>query len=108
MNKSVRTYQEVASLPKPDKPVLKNDQASFSVSYAGTITAGPLRPVPEAGHISFLGEGPNQLNFYSNELGDDLYDWRTLMDYLSNPSAKVDKNIRYLANNYIMVNGDLH
>jgi hypothetical protein len=30
------------------------------------------------------------------------------MDYLSNPSAKVDKSIRYLADNYILVNGDLH
>jgi hypothetical protein len=63
MNKSVRTYQEVAGLSKPDRPVLKTDHASFLVSYVGTITAGPLRPVPEAGHASFLGEDPNQLNF---------------------------------------------
>jgi hypothetical protein len=30
------------------------------------------------------------------------------MDYLSNPSAKVDKSIRQLASNHILANGDLY
>ena len=30
------------------------------------------------------------------------------MDYLSDPSAKVDERIQQLADNYILVNGDLH
>ena len=30
------------------------------------------------------------------------------MDCLGNPSAKIDKGIRQLASNYILVNGDLY
>jgi hypothetical protein len=30
------------------------------------------------------------------------------MDYISNPSAKFNKSIRQLADNYTLVNGDLY
>ena len=66
-------------------------------------------PILGGDHADFLEEGPNRHNFYSNELGADLDDWRTpIMDYLSDPSAKVDERIQQLADNYILVNGDLH
>jgi hypothetical protein len=50
----------------------------------------------------------NRPNVTFSDVGADLDDWRTsIMDYLSNPSAKVDKSFRQLAYNSIMTNNDL-
>jgi hypothetical protein len=46
---------------------------------------------------------------YSINVGGDLDGWRTsIMNYLSNPSAKFDRSIWQLANNYIPVSDDLY
>jgi hypothetical protein len=83
-------------------------KVGFSIFCVGSIIE-PARPVFGGDHASFLEEGPNRLNFYSSELGADLDDWRTpIMDYLSDPSAKVDESVQQLADNYILVNGDLY
>jgi hypothetical protein len=51
---------------------------------------------------------PNRPNVTFSDVGADLDDWRTsIMDYLSNLSAKVDKSFRQLAYNSIMTNNDL-
>jgi hypothetical protein len=57
---------------------------------------------------NFPNEAPNWFLLISSDVGANLDGWRShIMDYLSNPIAKIDQSIRQLACNYIMVNGDL-
>jgi hypothetical protein len=51
---------------------------------------------------------PNRFNVTSSDVRAELDDWRTpIMDYLGNPSAKIDKSFQQLACNSIMTNIDL-
>jgi hypothetical protein len=51
----------------------------------------------------------NWPNIISNDVGANLYDWRTpLLAYLRDPSAKVDKSVRRSAFKYVLHNEELY
>jgi hypothetical protein len=51
----------------------------------------------------------NWPNIIFNDVGADLYDWRTpLLAYLRDPSAKVDKSVRRSAFKYVLHNDELY
>jgi hypothetical protein len=59
--------------------------------------------------VNSLEKLPNQPNKISSGIGADLDDWRIfLLAYLHDPSAKVDKSVRWSAFKYVLHNDELY
>ena len=103
----MRSDQVYANLKKPARPDFGTGQAGFPC----ILLAEPAkwsRLVAKTGLAGFPCEVLNQLKFIPTR-SEHLNDWRTpIINYLHNPSAKVDKSIRQLACKYVLVNNGLY
>jgi hypothetical protein len=84
-------------------------RAGTDESAKPTALVGLADPVVDASQSAKPTGPSNQPNETSNDIGADLYDWRTpLLAYLRDPSAKVDKSVQRSAIKYALHNDELY
>ena len=93
---------------KSAKPTVLVGQADTSKSAKPTGLVGSTDS-PVTSPVNSLEKLSNRPNITSSDVGANLEDWRTpLLRYLRDPSAKIDKSVRWSAFKYVLYNDELY
>ena len=93
---------------KSTRPTALVGQAGSSKSAKSTALVGSADS-PMANPVTSPKRLPNQPDVTSSDVGADLEDWRTpLLRYLLDPSARIDKSVRWSAFKYVLHNNELY